>query len=307
MHRTNLAGLDLNQLVVLHALLQERHVTRAAARLGLSQPATSHALARLRERFGDPLLVRTRAGLEPTARARELAALLTSVVEGAERLLAAPVAFDPRSATGAFRLATAESMALQLIPPLLRQLATTAPLVDVDVESPTEDDADRLARDELHVAIVVLPGRISQLNGIYQRKLQDEEFVCAVRRGHPLGKRLTLKRFLELGHVVTGIGRRGNASVDLALAKLKLKRRIALRLPSFLAGCHVVASSDLVMTLPRRTAEYAANQLDLTLHPPPLQLDPFSLYAVWHERQHREPQQVWLREQLFTAAEAAVG
>lgn len=294
----NLGAVDLNLLVALDALLTERSTTRAAARLRLTQPALSRALGRLRRLFDDPLLVRGPRGLVPTQRAVELADPVRRVLAEIERVVAHTPRFDPASAQRTFRLAMIDFAEMVLLPPLLTRLAREAPAVDVDVRALYTGAYEALEQGQLDGAVGVFVD--TPPAGISRRKLFDERFVCVARAGHPaLARPLTLERYAALDHVVIvprGLKDRGFA--DEALAKHGLARRITLRVPHFLVAPHVVASTDLVITLSERVARRFATLLPLVIVEPPLELPRFSVHLIWHERQQSDPANAWLREVL---------
>lgn len=303
----DLAAVDLNLLRALDALLGERHVTRAAARLGLSQSAASHALARLRELLGDPLLVRGPGGaLLPTARADELA----PVVHRALAELAAVwrgAAFDPATAPRTFTLGAGDFAELVLLPGLVARVGAAGPRVDLFVKPVPDDVPGALARGE--VDAVLAPARPRDLTGgCFQRHLFDEEFTCAVRAGHPAATgRLTLDRFCALDHLlVAPRGTRGSF-VDDALAVRGRTRRVAVAVPHFLVVPHILAATDLIVTIGARIiAAYAASH-GLVTRPPPIEVAGFAVHLIWHERTQADAGQRWLRDQLVATAAAVAG
>jgi DNA-binding transcriptional LysR family regulator len=298
----NLTALDLNLLVVLRALLVERSVTRAARRVGLSQPATSHALSRLRDALGDPLFVRSGRELVPTPRAEGLRDALDDALGRLERALDAPRPFEPRRATRTFTIGTSDYASFVLLPALLARLASAAPGIDLRVRDlGSRSVVDSLSGDELDLAIAVLgPARRP---GLRVEQLFTDRFACLIRRDHPrVRDELTLERFVELPHAfVAPRGTRGGA-VDDALRARGLERRVALLLPNFLVAPHVVARSDLVVTLGERIARTFAEELPLRVLAPPLPLPPFTMSAVWHDRFEGDGAHAWLRGQVLDAA-----
>jgi len=302
MHDVHLAGIDLNLLVALDALLAERHVTRAARRIGRTQSATSHALSRLRELLGDPLLVRSGSALVPTPRALELEGPVRAILETIRRILAGGT-FDSRTAARTFTLATADYGELVILPPLLRRLAAEAPGVDLVVRPGTDELAAALGTGGVDLVLGVSP--IGGVPSIHQRMLFDDGFVCVVRAGHPvLRTGLDLDRFVELGHVfIAPRGTRGGV-VDDALARKKRTRRVVAMVPTFLAAPAVVAATDLVLTMPSRLAQRLASAFDLRVLEPPLTLPRFTISAYWHERMHQDPGHAWLRAAVVESVRA---
>ncbi|APR74790.1 Transcriptional regulator [Minicystis rosea] len=298
-----LRNIDANLLVALHALLREKNVTRAARRVGREQSSMSHALARLRDHFGDPLLVRAGRGLVLTERAQALIAPVEEAVGMVERVFAASAPFDPRTAARTFHLGTTDNLALYLLPGLVTLLAEEAPSVDLRSHHLPGDWHGALVRGELDLKL----GREYELPaGLHAEVLMEERFVCVVRASHPIAKaapalapRLSLEAYARLDHVVVapsaapGADVRGN--VDTALARYGLTRRIALAVSHFLVAPHVVASTDLILTTPERLATPFLRPLGLTVVPLPLELRPYRLTQVWAERAQHEPAHAFLR------------
>lgn len=303
-HTVHLEGLDLNLLVALRALLAERHVTRAAARVGLSQPAMSHALSRLRELLGDPLLVRTPNGMRPTPRAEAMTAPLERALEDIGRLIASPAPFEPRLSTRKFRIASNDYMELVLFPRLLRRLWIEAPNIDVRIVNLAEAVNTELAEGRLDLAMgVVELANPDPPRGIRSQDLVSDGFVCVVREDHPVvKKRLSLDDFVALPHALVAPRGEGGSVVDSALARLGKKRRVAVEIPHFLVAPHVVRETDLLLTLAARVAASLAPLLGLRRIPPPLELTTFTMAMQWHERQHVDPAHVWLRELIAAVA-----
>ena len=228
--RPTLAAIDLNQLVALDALLAEESITRAARRVGLSQPAMSHTLARLRGVFGDPLLVRAGRRMMLTPRALELAEPLAQALAGLERAIGRPDPFDPRLARRVVRVAAMDFVQLVLLPPLCAALLREAPGVEVVAVPPPEPPDRALVEGELDLAI----GLARDAPGLRQRELLRERFVCVVRKGHPgVGRELTVRRFARLSHALVSPRGLAVGAVDAALAKRGLTRRVVVTLPSF--------------------------------------------------------------------------
>jgi DNA-binding transcriptional LysR family regulator len=310
MHERHLIELDLNLLVALRALLLERHVTRAAARIGLTQPAMSHALGRLRTQLSDPLLVRTASGMQLTPRASELAPSLDRVLEDLSKLLVKPEAFDPARSTHTFRIATSDYVELVLLPKLLERLWRLAPNVNVRLKNLAKRGLEDL--DEGVVDFVLGPslraggsrgGR--EPRGFFGQKVISERFVCVVREDHPaVGKRLTLETFLDLPHAL--VTPRGDLRgiVDTALAKLGRRRRIAIDVPHFLVAPFFVERTDLVLTVAERVARALSSSIRLKILPPPseLNLPGFDIALYWHERHRADPAHVWLRSLIASVA-----
>lgn len=291
---------DPAALVALDALLETRSVSAAAARLGVTQSAMSHTLARLRERFDDPLLVRSGRALVPTARAEEMAPRLRAAVRDLAAAIEGGPPFVPATASRSFRLATTDLVDLTVLPRLLPALAREAPGVDL-VLRPSPGSLDAVLAGDLDLA-VLLKGTITATAGLRSRALFHERFVCLMRRDHPLAGRLTVEAFAAARHaLVAPSGGRGGV-MDQLLEARGLSRRVAVLLPTFLVAPHVVATTDLIVTLPERVARTFAGLLPLHVEAPPVDTPGFTMVMVWHERNDREPGLSWLRERLVEAA-----
>lgn len=290
---------DLGLLLALDALLQEANVTVAARRLGLSTPAASHALARIRERLGDPILVRAGRAMVLTPRAEELRPLVRSLVEDATRVLGAAAPFSPAALERTFTIFTTDHVLLVLGPALDRTLRAEAPGVTLRYLPSAEEDWIPL-RDGTADLSVCIPGHFPA--EFRTRRLFTDRFTCVVREGHPrVGRRLTLEQYLDLDHlVVAPLGR--TSAVDAALAGRGLARRIRRVVPFFLAGLHAVAAGDHVLTVSERAAAALAPRLGLRLLEPPLPLPAYPLNLMWHPRLENEPANRWLREVFVRAA-----
>lgn len=293
-----LADVNLNLVVALDALLDAGTVTAAARRLGVTQSATSHALRQLRELLGDPILVRGASGLVLTPRAESLRVPVRRALLDLQHALRDPPSFDPATTERRFRLGAGDYVAHTVLPALLQHSLDT-PGLDLDVVPFTVADVPRLATGELDLAISVSQPHAP---GLRRMPVFTDDFVCLVRRGHPhVRRRLTLRQFIRLPHVLISTTGTGVSPVDEQLAAQGLRRRIALRIRYFLAAPLVVASSDLVLTAPRRLGEVFARHFDLELYDPPVSLRPFTVEQLWHERYDADPAHVWLRERVLAA------
>ncbi|MFO0556527.1 MAG: LysR family transcriptional regulator [Polyangiales bacterium] len=303
----NLGSVDLNLLVVLDALLAERSVTRAARKLGLSQPATSSALNRLRAHFGDPLFVRTSAGIEPTARALSVERHLRAALDAVRATLAEPRPFDPATAKKAFRMSVPDSFAVQLLPPALERMEREAPGVDL-ILKPFAADAERADQLLLEGELDAIVTRDETPRaGLQQRLLWKEKFVCVLRRGHPMATKraFTLEHWLSLRHVLVAPRGTVGSLVDDTLARLGHTRRVALLVPQFLMAPEIVARTDLAWTAPASVARAMEATHGLVIKPVPIELEGFSLFLRWHDRFDRDPAHRWLRALVADAAQKA--
>jgi DNA-binding transcriptional LysR family regulator len=298
MRVTHLSGVDLNLLPLLDALLGERHLTRAARRVGLSQPAASRALGRLRGLLGDPLLVRSGPSWILTARAEALREPVRMALGYAEAALAPPKPFQPELARRLVRIACDDYSEFVLLAPLLSRISRSAPGLDIEVLPGKGSVLERVARGEADFAFAPLPHRMP--SGLRCQGLVEDGFVGMVADSHPFARRApSLKLFAAARHaLIAPFGERGGF-VDEALAKLGQERRVALMLPHFLVMPFLVASSDLVLTLSERIAQSFAHLLPVALFRPPLTLPRFEIGFYWHQRDQHDPALGWLREQML--------
>jgi DNA-binding transcriptional LysR family regulator len=300
MREVDLRRVDLNLLVALDALLDERSVTRAAARLHMSQPAASRALGRLRALFADALLVDGPGGYLLSARAEELRPALRQILAGIGTMLETN-AFDPAAATGSVRLLMTDLEAAVLTPHLLSRLAAEAPGLDLDILPPGPAPLEALENDAADAVVGVIDEASA---GIRRRKLLDDRLVTFMRRGHPAaGQELTLERYLAFDHVAVSITGRGPSAVDERLAAMGHVRRVRVRVPNFFAAAEIAASSDLVMTLPASLARTAMGAQRFVTRPPPIGPSHFALSLVWHARHQDAPRHIWLRRLVVAAAQ----
>jgi DNA-binding transcriptional LysR family regulator len=295
----DLSRADFSLLLSLEALLAERNVSRAATRLGLSQPALSAQLARLREMFGDPLLVATARGMVPTARAEALQEPLHDVLERLRGLVVEQVPFDPSSATNTFRIAASDFVHRALMLPA--RLAAEAPHIRVAL---LHLDAQRAWQglETGEIDLLVASERLTP-KAARARKLFDEHLVFVQRPGHPRGTGpLTLDAFCELNHVlVSPEGGGFYGAADEALATLGRTRRVAASLPSFLLVPSVISATDLVAMVPECVALLFQGQGLMEVFSPPFEMPVFTIYASWHQRRQLDAAHVWLRERVRTA------
>lgn len=301
MREVDLRRVDLNLLVTLEALLEEKSVTRAAEGLGMSQPAVSRALGRLRTVFADALLVERRKAYILSTRAEEIQPTLRRILAHIGGMLEAR-SFDPATAVGTVRLLMLDLEAAALAPYLLDRLATEAPSLNLELLPPAGRLFELLEDDATEALVGVVDEAPA---GIRKRGLYDDRYITLMRTGHPAaGKKLTLKRYLELSHIVVSITGVGPAPVDEALARIGRQRRVKVRVPSFLAAVEIAAQSDLVVTLPSSLARTAAAIGRFVVLPPPLDLDRFTMSLYWHARHQDDPRHIWLRSMVVQAADA---
>lgn len=305
MRPEELAAIDLNLLVVLHSLLRTRSLTRTAAQLGVSQPAASRALARLRVAFGDRLLVRGGRGMVPTVRAEELSEPLAEAMAKLGSVLDKP-RFDPTVSSRLFRIATTDYGAVAVLPSFMAKFTREAPGAGIEVVSFSRDVFKALSGGEVDLLLYSdAPVPVS----LHARELFRETFVSLVRRGHPLLDRpsmeeISLEAFAALPHILVSVFGGPTGPVDQALARHGLRRRVALWVPYFATAAFVAAETDLVVTLPARIAARLAGHAGLARLRTPAIVDPFGYRLLWHERSHRDPGAHWLRALMVESARA---
>jgi DNA-binding transcriptional LysR family regulator len=296
----DIRAVDLNLLKAFDALTSERAVTRAAGRIGLSQPAMSHALSRLRSLFADDLFVRTPTGMEPTARAREIAPLVAAAIEHIEAALNLGIGFDPAKSTGIFTAGMAEYAEVALVGRLAAAFARHAARATLRLTPLTgADAAEQLDRGAIDVAVAHLGTLPTHVESIL---LLRDPFVVVARRGHPIaGQNLSIETYAALNHVL--VSPRGDTSgaLDRILVDFGLRRRIALLVATYLALPVALAASDLVATVPRRTARQIAATAEIEIIPLPIDFST-TVSMAWHRRTASEPAQAWFRALLIDAA-----
>ena len=291
----DLRRIDLNLLVILDALLGEQHVTRAAERLHLSQPAVSHALARLRDLLGDPLLVRAGSGLVPTARALELAAPLAETLAQVQSLLA-PNTFDPASARRTFRLAMSDYGAAIILPGLIRTLRAEAPGIDLQISHASREGmVEGLLNGDIDLAAGVLPELPGELRST---PLFEERYVCLLdRQSLPAGGVLDLPTYLSRPHVLLEMRGSGTPEIERTLTALRERRRVAISLPHWSVAPRFISGTDLILTVASR----ALNEVDdqsLIVVPPPFEIAPFTFVSAWHKRRGGDQALNWLNRRI---------
>ncbi|WMT77215.1 LysR family transcriptional regulator [Bradyrhizobium sp. Ash2021] len=288
----NLNSLDLNLLVALDALLREASVSRAAMRIGLSQPAASHALQRLRDLIGDPLLVRNGARMELTPRALALRGPLAQALDQV-RALFVPDDFDAARSDRQFRLMMPDLAVELLMPPLMEKITKAAPNVTIDVV-PWRGSAIFTAEFARTIDLVISIG--NAFSGFHRQRLYTDSDALAVRRGHPSGAKLKRRdAFLEARHVAVILRGRNEDLIDGWLRSKGIERRIALVVPGYLEALHVAARTDLVAFVPRRLIAALAKQLSLTTVAPPLDPGIDEQFLFYPTRAQMDPGSIWLR------------
>ncbi len=293
-HHINLAGIDLNLLVVFDALMTEQHVTRAGKRLGLSQPATSNALSRLRNLVGDELFVRTTAGLRATPKAIALAQQLHPTLQQIQAALLDRPTFNPVMSDRVFAVGMSDYVEFTLLPKLMQTLQAIAPNVSLQIRSGDRQKLFSLMDSgEIDLACGFFP---EQIQWHKEQFLFQDNYVCVCRRDRPtLENSLSLEEYLTASHLLVSIKEDRVGRVDSLLAKQNLKRHIALSIPHFLTAPYILAQTDLVATLAERVAQTFIGDRGLKLLPLPLPLDAFSVFMRWHRSTDNSSDCQWLR------------
>ena len=298
---THLRSVDLNLLVILEALLAERHLSRAAQRLHMSQPAVSHALARLRQLLGDPLLLRGKGGFRPTARALELARPLADALQSVRCVLGG-AGFEASSAQRVFRLAMSDYGAALVLPALLRRLRVEAPGIDLVISSASRPAMLAGLQDgELDLALGVFAQLPEQL---HSDVLFEETFACALDPASLApGTQWNLDTYLARPHVLVASTDGGMAAeVDAALAKLGRTRRIAVRLPHWTVASELLKGTDLILTVAQRALQ-AEEGKGWMVQAPPFAIAPFAFELVRHHRAEGDAGIAWLRAAIAAAVQ----
>ena len=295
----DIRAVDLNLLKAFDALMTERAVTRAAGRIGLSQPAMSHALSRLRDLFADDLFVRSPGGMEPTARAREIAPLVSTAIDHIDAALNPGTSFESALSERIFTAGMAEYAEVPLVEHLAQAFSRTAPKATLRLLSLHGADAgEQLERGAVDVAVAHLRNLPPTIETTL---LFRDPFVVVARRGHPhLAQPLSVEAYAGLGHVLVSPRGDTTGAVDRPLAALGLGRRIQLLVATYLALPAVLEATDLIATVPERTARRIAAA---GFHISPLPIDlAVTVSMAWHRRNARAPAHLWFRSLLIDAA-----
>jgi len=293
-----LTDIDLNQLVLFQQLMVERRVSKVAENLGLTQPAVSNSLARLRRRFGDELFVRTPGGMVPTPFAEQLAEPVGYALAMIHGALNQQTRFDPAKAQRAVTLAMTDIGEIVFLPKLVECLRREAPGLTLGtVRTTAATLRDDLATGKVDLAIGLLP----QLKaGFFQRRLFTQRYVCLLRQGHALAKkRLTRADFQRAEHLVIVSAGTGHGKVDELIRRAGVERLQRLTVPHFVSVGHILQRTDLVATVTERLAERLAEPFGLVARPHPVALPEVPINLFWHATLHRSPAHQWLRERVI--------
>ncbi len=293
-----LSRIDLNLLLVFHHLLNLKRVSVVASVLKMSQPAVSSALGRLRTTLGDDLFLRTQQGMEPTPYALQLASPVAIALDVLQQALIVRADFDPATSERKFTIAMTDAGEMYFLPVLVRAMASAAPNVTLQIVSVTTSSLkEEMVSGKIDLALGLLP----QLQaGFFQQTLFKQPYVCLMRKAHPFAskKALSLSLFLSAEHVrVMALGT-GHSSMDEALEKQKIHRRIRLTVPHYVALGEVLSASELIATVPQRFAGCILKPYGLTTQELPVSVEKSSIHQFWHGRLHRDPGHQWLRKRV---------
>jgi DNA-binding transcriptional LysR family regulator len=285
--------MDLKLLTVFDEVYKTRSVSRAGENLGIPQSSVSIALARLRRHFGDPLFVRTSEGMQPTPHATALMVDVRRAVELLRDLTRQRTVFDAAKAVRVFRICMTDITHLALLPALMNRLAEVAPRIQVEITHISNETSKMLESGGADLAVGYMPALEA---GFFQQKLFDQSFACVVQRQHPrVHSRLTQNAFQRERHVLVTAAGTGHELVDRELKRLGVDRNVVLSLPNFLGIGALVASTDLMITVPERVAGTLLRIADVKSFPPPFDLPSFAIKQHWHERFQQDPANRWLR------------
>ena len=293
-----LSAIDLNLLVVFAALARTRHVTNAAKLVGITQPAMSHALQRLRDLFEDQLFVKSSQGMVLTPLAEKLANEVQSLTQHVDQLIYGAEEFSPKTLERTFRLRTTDLLESLVLPKLLPSLEQQAPTVQVafrpvGLELPRQE----LETGECDLALAGFFGDLP--GGFYQQQLFQDQLMCAVHRDHTTARKartLSVQEFCEHRHILVAPGGTLDGAMDKTLAKLKLKRFVAVGVTGFSLGVWATNITDYILVAPSRFLKAHKERFELVLFDPPVPTLPIKVVQVWHERSHQDPAHRWFRE-----------
>lgn len=298
-----LHNLDLKLLQLFDHVYRLRNLSKAAELLGLTQPAVSLALGRLRLHFGDPLFVRVGGTMEPTPMATALHPQAIHAIAMLEALLAFQPSFDPARDQRNFRIAMTDVGQIVILPRLLNTLAQNAPHIRVDISQVSADTADHLQQGSLDIALGFLP----DLEGRFmQQTIFKETFACLVRQGHPrITSTLSARQYQDEQHVVVETSGTGHVIIERHLARKGLIRQIGAQIPSFIGMATVVGSTDLIATLPSRAAHILCQGSNTRMMALPVEIPGYQVRQQWHERMQRDPGHMWLRTMMAALFKSA--
>jgi len=290
--------IDLNLLVVFNQLLVERRVSKVADNLGVSQPAVSNSLAKLRKLFGDELFLRTPKGMEPTPYADQLAESVSYALAMIHSGVNQRTSFDPATERRSFTVGMTDIGEIVFLPELIARVKREAPGIALStVRNAAINLRDELESGKVDMAIGLLP----QLKaGFFQRRLFKQRYVCLMRRGHRLDKkRITLAEYAGAEHLVVVSAGTGHGKVDELLQRSGIERTVQLTVPHYVSVGHILQRSELITTVPEKLADRLLEPFSLAKVAHPAKLPEVAINAFWHAKYHRAPANRWLRSVVF--------
>lgn len=288
---------DLNLLLAFQTLMEQRNVTKAAEKMHLTQPAMTRALQRLRHLFKDDILVRSNNVYEPTQRAIQISRELDMILPRLENLLAIKD-FNPLEARASVRIAATDYAVATIFPSLLKDIAVSAPNIELDVRPWTETAFADLEANNLDLVFWVQTAPA----GLKGEVLFHERFVCLVRDGHPIGsKPLSLKRYLEYPHIIISVMKKAQLVIDKALEEKGLERRVLVRTPYFASAVLLLKESDAILSIGKRLASKLESFGRFKELSPPMEIGSYSYLQIWHPRTDNDPMLSWLRARVKKA------
>lgn len=299
----NLQTIDLNLLLVFEALMDERNVTRAARRVGLSQPAMSNALTRLRRTFDDPLFVRTTGGMVPTPAAQSLIGPIASALASLRAAFEENREFNPAESERIFHLLANDYVEIVLLSPLLAALSSRSNSIGLRFHRPRslfEPPSSSTLTDSIDLAIGFYPDVLALDSSIRSELLWEEKNVCIASDNNTyIRKKISLRQYTEAGHVAVFYKDQGQGLIDTLLAQKGYTRKSVLQVPHFASVPFAVTGTQLIATIPERLARSFSKQLKLQVLPVPLKLPSFRLTMLWHQRFQNDPAHQWLRRLIL--------
>ena len=291
----NLKETDLNLFIAFDVIYTEKNLTKAGQVLGITQPAVSNALSRLRELFGDELFIRTSKGMIPTPVANQIIKDVRSALSLIQNTISETEKFDPSIAEMTFKISIGDSSEYRLLPLLIKELAEIAPKIKVETYLTPRKDAPReLASGTIDFSI---DPPVHSDPHLRHEKIYEEDYVMIVRKDHPILnlKEITIEDYLKLSHIHISNRKTGLGHVDMALYRLGLSRDISLRAQHFLVAPYIVEQSDLAIT----TTKGFAVDRDLAWRELPFEIEPLILHLYWHEAKDSDPSTKWMKDLML--------
>lgn len=293
----DISRVDLNLFVVFDVIYREGNLTRASEALNLSQPAVSHALGRLRDRFDDPLFERSGKQMVPTPLAKAIVERVRSALGNLESTLTEGLAFDPQTAERTFTIAMRDVLEASSLPIIATKMQSLAPGITIrSVRLPRKELESALVRGEIDFATDILWPVSERINHTLLRK---EPLAVLVRDGHPLSQNMTLEDYLNARHIQVSGRPEGMGVEDIALARSGEARQIAMRCQNFYAAAKVAEATDWLLTLPYGYAEALCGTFGTRLMPVPFSSEPLEIYLYWHRKNEQDPALMWCQEQIL--------